>query len=211
MNPTPDTPKPRILIVEDEAIVALDLQCRLESLNYDVIGLASSGEQAVKMATNRMPDLVLMDIKLQGNMNGVEAAEKLRGDRPIPVIFLTATAEEEVLHRAKLVEPLGYLLKPYQERDLRVAIEVALYKARMERDREQLTRQLEQALAEAKILRGLIPICSWCRKVRSDDGFWLSVEAYLEKEADVYCSHSICPQCSERLATTRVNAPPKPS
>jgi len=121
----------------------------------------------------------------------------------VPVVFLTASADEETVRKAKHAEPLAYLLKPYQERDLKISIEIALYKAKMEREREDLTRKLEQALAEAKVLRGLIPICAWCRKIRNDEGFWLSVEAYLEKAADVVCSHGICPECHARMTETR--------
>lgn len=169
--------KPRILIVEDEAIVAYDLQARLKSFDYEVPAIADSGEQALKMAAENPPDLVLMDIKLRGDLDGVQAAEKLRNQNGVPVVFLTASADEETVRKAKHAEPLAYLLKPYQERELKISIEIALYKARMEREREDLTRKLEQALAEAKVLRGLIPICAWCRKIRNDEGFWLSVEA----------------------------------
>lgn len=195
--------KPRILIVEDEAIVAWDLQSRLESFDYEVPAIAHSGEQALKLAAEHPPDLVLMDIKLRGEMTGVEAAEKLRCQSGTPVVFLTASADNEIVQQAKQAEPLGYLLKPYQERDLRIAMEIALYKARMEREREELIRQLEQALAEARILRGLIPICAWCRKIRNDEGYWLSVENYLEKTADVVCSHGICPECRSQVAARR--------
>ncbi len=191
--------RPRILVVEDEAIVACDIQACLESFHYAVPGIACSGEEALQLATETSPDLVLMDIKLKGSLNGVEAAETLRQDLGIPVVFLTANSEEEMVNRAKTTEPLAYVLKPYHERELRIAIEVALYKAKMERDRERLMRQLEQALAEAKVLRGLIPICAWCRKIRTDEGFWLSVETYLEKHTDASCSHGICPDCAEKV------------
>ncbi len=192
-------PNARVLVVEDEGIVACDIQARLESFHYEVPGIACSGEEALQLSAALSPDLVLMDIKLPGQLNGVEAAERLRRELGIPVVFLTANSEQEMVAKAKLTEPLAYVLKPYNERELKIAIEVALYKAKMEREREQLTLQLEQALAEAKILRGLIPVCAWCRKIRSVEGYWLSLEAYLEKQTEATCSHGICPECLHKL------------
>ena len=185
----------RILIVEDEAIVACDLQSRLESFGYEVVGIAVSGEQAMRLAAETSPDLVLMDIQLRGRSDGIQVAEQLRAANRAGIIFLSAHSTEEMLKRAKLTEPLAYLLKPYQERELKIAIDVALYKRRTERVREELIRQLEKALAEVKTLRGLIPICAWCRKLRSDDGFWMSVEQYFRAHTEADCSHGICPDC----------------
>jgi PAS domain S-box-containing protein len=117
-----------ILIVEDEAIVAMDIQARLEALGYTIAGIAASGERAMVLAAEARPDLVMMDIRLQGPMDGIAAAEQIRKRARIPIVFLTAHAEETTLQRAKLVEPFGYLLKPFQERELRTTVEMALYK-----------------------------------------------------------------------------------
>jgi two-component system, response regulator PdtaR len=206
-NPGHDVPIPRILIVEDEVIVACDIQARLESFHYEVPGMAASGEEALQLVSEIWPDLVLMDIKLKGDLDGVQVADLLRRRHGIPVVFLTANADEEMLERAKQTEPLNYVLKPYHEKELRIAIEFGLYRAKMEREREQLTRRLEETLAEAKILRGLIPICAWCRKIRSDQGFWLSVENYLQQKTDAICSHGICPDCMEKMTA---QLPPLP-
>ena len=128
------TDKPvRILIVEDETIVALDLKSSLTLLGYAVVGTASSGEEAIAKANETRPDLALMDIILKGEMDGVQAAEAIRADLDIPVIFLTACADESTLERAKVTEPFGYLLKPFEERELHGHIEVALYKHRIEK------------------------------------------------------------------------------
>lgn len=199
-GPVVAPPKPRILIVEDEGIVASDIQAQLEAFDYEVAATAGSGEQALRLAAAIAPDLVLMDIKLRGELNGVQVAEILHRQQGIPVVFLTANSEEDMLQRAKLAEPLAYVLKPYQEKELRIAVEFALYRGKMEQERLRLTRQLEKALAEARILRGLIPICAWCRKIRSDQGFWLSVEAYLEQHTDAICSHGICPDCCKKVS-----------
>ncbi|PYT09791.1 MAG: two-component system response regulator [Acidobacteria bacterium] len=129
----------RILVVEDESIVALDIQCRLESLGYEVPATVASGEQAVEQAGALRPDLVLMDIQLQGRMDGVEAADQIRQRFGIPVIYLTANADHPTVQRAKVTEPFGYLIKPFEERELQTAIEVGLYK-----------HQAEQTLKESE-------------------------------------------------------------
>ena len=131
----------RLLIVEDEAIVAMDLRAKLVDMEYFVVGVARSGEDAVRMADEKSPDLVLMDINLQGDMDGVAAAEHIRERRTIPVVFLTAMGDKDTLQRAKITEPQGYVLKPFNERDLYAAIEVALHRYRMEVKRDSAQRQ----------------------------------------------------------------------
>ena len=118
----------RILIVEDEAIVARDVQAQLLELGYDFIGHATHGRQAIDMACELRPDLVLMDIQLAGDMDGIMAAKMIRSQLNLPVVFLTAFAADDILDRAKLSEPYGYILKPFSERELRTVIEMALYK-----------------------------------------------------------------------------------
>ena len=119
----------QILVVEDEAIVALDIQSKLRSRGYEVPALASSGKEAVEIADALRPDLVLMDIQLEGDIDGVEAAEQIRRRFGTPVVYLTAYSDDRTLQRAKVAEPFGYLLKPFEERKLHAAIEVALYKS----------------------------------------------------------------------------------
>ncbi len=126
--------KRAILIVEDEAIVANDIKETLTGLGYEVVGIAKSGELALEKVKEFSPDLVLMDIHLATNMDGVETAGKIRILFDIPVIYLTAYADKELLDRAKVTEPYGYVLKPYDERELHSVIEMALYKHRIERE-----------------------------------------------------------------------------
>ena len=125
--------KTQILIVEDEGIVAKDLHNTLISLGYGVSASVSSGEEAIKKAAEMNVDIVLMDIVLDGDMDGVEAAAQIRVRFDIPVIYLTAYADDKTLQRAKITEPYGYILKPFQERELHTTIEIALYKHMMER------------------------------------------------------------------------------
>ena len=120
---------PRILIVEDEGVVARDIRMQLAALGYDPVGIASSGNEAVALAGTLRPDLVLMDIQLGDGMDGIAAALAIRAQQPIPVVFLTAFAADEVLARASLAEPYGYVLKPFSERELRLVVQMALYKS----------------------------------------------------------------------------------
>ena len=121
-----------ILIVEDEQIVAADLEYTLQSLGYTVVGVAVSGEEALEKIQTRQPDLILMDIKLKGESDGITTAEQIRLQWRLPVVYMTAYADEETLDRARVTEPFGYLLKPFEEHQLRPTIEMALYKHRME-------------------------------------------------------------------------------
>ncbi|WP_211530186.1 response regulator [Methanocalculus chunghsingensis] len=123
----------RVWIVEDEAIVAMDLKIRLQALGYDVLGISSYGEDAVEKVAQHKPDLVMMDIVLKGEMDGITAAGIIRQEMEIPVIYLTAYADEKTIGRAKVTEPFGYILKPFEERDVLTVIEIALYKASMEK------------------------------------------------------------------------------
>lgn len=125
--------KARILIVEDEVIIGMEIQDRLTQLGYDVVNLTASGEDAIRKVERFHPDLVLMDIMLEGSTDGVKAAEIIRQKFNIPVVFLSAYSDNETLERAKLTEPFGYILKPFDERELRTTIEIALYKSKMEK------------------------------------------------------------------------------
>ena len=118
----------RILIVEDEVIVARDICQQIESMGYQSVGMATSGEQAVLLAGQLRPDLVLMDIELGSGMDGIAAALAIRATQPLPVVFLTAYSADDVLARAKLAEPYGYILKPFSEHELRSVLQMAIYK-----------------------------------------------------------------------------------
>jgi len=329
------TSKARILIVEDEGIIASDLEERLIELGYEVAGISPSGEEAVTRAADLKPDLVLMDIMLKGEMDGVEASGIIRKNMDIPVIFLTSFSDDQTLGRARITEPYGYILKPFEERELNCAISMALYKHEMEmklrqserwlsttlksigdgviatdrsgrvvfmnpvaerltgwsgdeafgralrevfdvdseeksdivdfqinrvlgdgevtglpektflrsrpagedspeeiaiddsaspivseqdgiigmvivfkdstekrraeQERESLISELKEALDDIKTLRGLLPICASCKKIRDDKGYWRHIEEYLRTHADVEFTHGMCPSCVHKF------------
>ena len=168
--------KIRVLIVEDERIVAQEIEYALDRMGYEIVDIISKGEQAIQVAGETKPDLILMDIRLEGDLDGVEAANRIRDEHHLPVIFLTAFADEETLQRAKISEAYGYILKPFRENELHTAIEMALYKADVERqlkeNRQRLTTTLLSINAFDFNTRSSLPedkttssnfLCSWFR------------------------------------------------
>jgi PAS domain S-box-containing protein len=144
----------QIMVVEDEGIVAWNLAQRLQGMGHTVPAVVASGQDAIDHAAVLRPDLVLMDIHLQGDIDGIEAAAQIRAHGNIPIIYLTAFADEVTLQRAKITEPFGYVLKPFEERELQIAIEMALYKHRMERklkEREQWLATTLTSIGEAVV------------------------------------------------------------
>lgn len=136
--------KARLLIVEDEVIVAEDLKIRLAQLGYTVVGSTASGEDAVALAAQVRPDLVLMDIHLKGQMDGITATHEIRDRLSVPVVFLSAFGEGRTFQRAKEAEPSGFILKPFEDRELKIVIEMALYKHYAENELKQKYAEIER-------------------------------------------------------------------
>lgn len=132
----------KILVVEDEGIIGLEIEKRLEQLNYTVLDVVTSGEDAVAAVLNTPPDLILMDIVLRGEIDGIEAAKQIRAQLDIPIVFLTAHTDDQTLERAKILEPFGYIIKPFKAREIHVSIEMALYKHQMEKKLRQSEERL---------------------------------------------------------------------
>ncbi|MDP2855150.1 MAG: PAS domain S-box protein [Smithellaceae bacterium] len=136
--------KTRIMVVEDEGVVAHDIARQLTDMGYDVVSISYAGEDAVEQAGKLHPDLVLMDIVLAGEMDGIEAADIIHSRGDIPVVFLTAYTDQKLLKRAQLVHPYGYMLKPFQRNDLKVAVEMALYISQVDRKRRKAEESLQE-------------------------------------------------------------------
>lgn len=191
--------KARILLVEDEAILALQIKETLRQMGYAITAICASGDSAIESVTSDRPDLILLDINIQGEIDGIEVASRIRGRDEIPIIFMTAHSEDSTIMRARTVEPYGYLLKPVNNKELQIAVEVALYKARIDREKAQLTRELQQALEKVKLLSGILPICCSCKKIRNDQGYWEQIEVFIRDHSNAEFSHGICDECRKRL------------
>jgi CheY-like chemotaxis protein len=189
----------KILLVTDSPVLGRDLDGRLKQLGYSVVGIAASGTDALEKAENLRPDLVLMDIQIRGVMDGIEAANQIGVSLQIPVVYLASQTDEYTVERAKLTNPLAYIFKPFEQRELEITLEMAMYKNQMEQEREGLIRELQDALFEVRRLSGLLPICLSCKKIRDDRGYWSRVEEYISKNSKVRFTHSYCPDCARKM------------
>ncbi len=147
-----------ILIAEDETIIALDISNTLQRLGYNVIGIASSGTEIFQQLEKSVPDLVMMDIMLDGDMSGIEAADIISQKYSLPVVFLTALTDQQTLQKAKTTNPFGYILKPYDEKSLHSAIEMGLYKHKVEEELQAKTLELEEEKRRTdSLLKNILP------------------------------------------------------
>ncbi len=312
----------KILIVEDERMIAEDIKLTLVQFNYKVIGIISRGEDALKKVEKSSPDIILMDIMLKGKLNGIETSMQINKKFDIPIIFLTAYADDKTINQATSASPYGFILKPFNSKEIHAVIEMTMVKhkskkileesrakfesmfqgnpepsvyidndfkivdinprfteyflytkeevkdkhiddlivseeckmeakdlnvktsksyvyydtlrkrkdgvlvpvsisaapimikgkaagtfviykdiskqKKAEKEREKVIAELKQALEKVKTLSGLIPICSHCKKIRDDSGYWQKVEEYLSQHSDVDLSHGICPECLQK-------------
>ncbi len=151
-------PKTNILIVEDENIIAIDIKITLQKLGYNVISIVNTGEKAIQSVNKEKPDLILMDISLGGKLDGIDAATRILKSHNLPVVYLTALTDEETLQRARVTEPFGYLLKPFDEKALHSTIEMALYKHKIDTELKKRTAELEEEKEKSdKLLHNIFP------------------------------------------------------
>ncbi len=209
--------KLKILIVDDDSITQKLLKGLLEKQGHGNILIANSGEHALDLITNNPPDLILLDIFMPG-IEGYEVCRRLRADTAtahIPIIMLTggAVQADEAIKESFKAGATDFITKPIKSIDFLARVKsgliikknhdllVAEIKQRKtaEKEKEKLIKKLKQALSEIKSLQGIIPICSHCKKIRDDKGYWNILEAYLQKHSDAKFSHSMCPECSDEV------------
>ncbi len=175
----------RILVVEDQPITAMDEQRILEAAGYNVTGIVPSGEDAVLSVNENRPDLVLMDIKLKGKMDGIKTASKIRKQHDIPIVFVTAHGDKEFLDRAKKIDPYGYVLKPFGKEILSNTIELAVYKHGMEKKLRKSGEKYQRLTETANAIAWEMDISTWCFTYVSDYAVKLlgyPVERWYEKD-----------------------------
>jgi len=194
-----------VLIVDDDPMVTEMMVGRLDGTQYEVIGRAANGRLAVEMVKALKPDVVLMDIEMP-EMNGIEASRLITETCPTPIVILTAYQQLKIVEEAGEAGAGAYLTKPPLLTEIERAITIAIARFNdMQKLRslnltlEETNTKLQKALDDVETLSGLLPICSSCKKIRDDKGYWNQLEIYIEKYSDVLFSHGICPDCADNI------------
>jgi len=193
----------KILIVEDDVVVADQIRRDLKKMDYHVCSLASSGKEAIRIVENEKPDLVLMDIMLSQKMDGIETARHISSRFQIPVIYLSGYTDDDYLQRAKETEPFGYLVKPFRSRELQLNVEMALHKHGMQVQRDVLVGDIRKNVELTELFSELLSVCMHCKKVNDKHGSWGEMEEYVQNHFNVKISHGVCPSCVDNLYTEK--------
>lgn len=202
----------RILIAEDDYLVSRMIGGLLDEIGHTVVGEAMNGLESIELTRTLHPDLVLMDIKMP-DMNGIEAAQEIYRVCPTPIVALTAYDNPDLVQQAGEAGIGAYLVKPSSVQELERAITIAMARfedlmalrrlntelQQINEERQKLIVNLQNALNEIKTLRGFIPICASCKKIRDDAGFWTEIEIYVRDHTEAQFSHGICPDCARKL------------
>ena len=188
-----------IMVVDDTPANLNLLQKMLQTKGYRVLAFPD-GKMALAAVARHAPDLILLDINMP-EMDGFEACERLKADavlKEIPVIFISALTETEDKVKAFALGGVDYVTKPFQFEEVNSRVETHLRLRRQQLELEEEHRRLQQALDEVRTLRGIVPICAYCKKIRDDAGYWSQVEKYVSDHTEAKFSHGICPACFER-------------
>ncbi len=193
------TSKPlRVLIVDDDPVVCRLVKAMLESIGHEVVGVAVDGHQAVARAAALAPGVILMDVSMPG-MDGLEATRQIQAVCPVPVVLLTALDDLELVERAGEAGVGAYVVKPPRVPELARAISIAAARFSDWMKLRRLNEDLGRALAQVKRLRGLLPICAHCKKIRDDAGYWHGVEVYIKEHTGAEFTHGVCDECQKVL------------
>jgi PleD family two-component response regulator len=189
-----------ILIVDDTPENLTVLRQMLAEQNY-MVRPALNGEIAIKAVNTSSPDLILLDIRMPG-MDGYEVCKQLKSDEKtsgIPVIFISALNELDDKIKAFSLGGVDYITKPFQAEEVLARVKTHLTLRSLQKSIEDKNAQLQKALDEVKILSGFLPICSSCKNIRDDKGYWNQIENYISKHSEAEFSHSICPECAKKI------------
>ena len=186
----------RILVVDDNTANIDVMLTFLEMEGYD-ISIATSGKMAIHVAGHDHPELILLDVMMP-NMDGFETCRLLKEDpatATIPIIFVTAKKETADIVQGFQAGGVDYISKPYRQEEVVSRVRTHLQLRRLLENQERLIGELNQALSEVKTLKGILPICSYCKKIRDDEGHWHQMEHYIATRSDSEFSHGICEEC----------------
>jgi DNA-binding NarL/FixJ family response regulator len=194
-----------VLIVEDNPTFSETIERMLKGMGYTIAGKATDGRQAIEMTQSLQPDVVLMDLGLP-HMDGIQATQHIQACCPTPVVVLTAHEPSDMVGRASEAGVGAYLLKPPEASEIERAITIAMARfadmmelRRLNAELQMRNQELQEALAKVKTLRGLVPICASCKKIRDDQGYWQQVEVYVRQHSEAEFSHGLCPDCAKKL------------
>jgi len=192
---------PRVLVAEDDYLVSETIAHVLKEIGCELVGTAADGRQAAEMVCALHPDVVLMDIRMP-DVDGLEAARNIQECCPTPVIILTAYESKELVDRASETGVSAYLSKPPVAQEIDRAITIALARhgdlVALRHANEELAAKnaaLQDAMEEIRTLRGILPLCMFCKKVRIDEDYWQQVDIYINEHTDAEVSHGLCPEC----------------
>jgi AmiR/NasT family two-component response regulator len=184
----------RALIAEDEPLVSTVIENELDMIGVCVVGKAADGQEAVHMTGDLNPDVVLMDIEMP-EMNGIDAARRIQDCHPTPVVMLTVYSAQMTINQAADAGAGAYLIKPPRAGELERAILIARARFHDLLALRRANTELRQAMAHVKRLQGLLPICMFCHKIRTDRTSWERIETYISEHTDATFTHGICPHC----------------
>ncbi|MEJ2233763.1 MAG: response regulator [Syntrophobacterales bacterium] len=176
------------------------LALALESEGF-TLAMASCGEEALQIVEGFLPDLILMDVRMDG-IDGFETCRQLKKNdatSDTPVIFLTVSQDSEDIRQGFQCGGVDYICKPFSQEEVCVRVRTHLHLRELIKEKEKLVNELQSALAKVKTLSGLLPICSSCKKIRDDTGYWNQIESYIRARSEAEFTHSICPNCSKTL------------
>ena len=197
----------KILVTDDDPDVLLLTTQLLRGAGYEILE-ASTGKECLEAAKAHRPDILLLDVILP-DMTGIELCRQLKADGGLQDIFVILVSGIQISSEYQAdglnVGAEGYIIKPISNKELiaRVQSMVRIKRAEdalreKEKEQQKLILQLQDALAEIKTLKGFIPICAWCKRIRDDEGYWDQLEAYISKHTDAVFSHGLCPECAEK-------------
>jgi AmiR/NasT family two-component response regulator len=187
----------RLVVAEDDFLVAEEIKRTLRGSHYEIVGEADNGRQAIKLVTELRPDAVLMDIRMP-EMDGLEASRRITEECPTPIIIMTAYETMDLVETAGKAGVAAFLTKPPMLAEIERAITIALARHSDLMELRRVNSELQKALAEIKSLRGILPLCSFCKKIRNADGEWEDVDVYIYKNTEADISHGVCPECYKK-------------
>jgi DNA-binding response OmpR family regulator len=199
----------RVLIADDELVSRRHLEAALVSFGYDVV-VTKDGQEAWQALRDEAPRLAVLDWMMPG-MDGIEICRKVRetaGIRPAYIILLTVKGEEHLVEGLRAGAD-DYITKPFDAAELEARLQVGARVTELQIKLADRVRELEDALSQVKQLRGLLPICSYCKKVRDDKNYWQQVESYIEENSEAKFSHGVCPDCYEKFLKPQLQNHPE--